>query len=104
MRRKEPLIKTNLLYTFYFTMFTVERSIYRAHYLYARVTCETSQVLLTGGQVFFLGDLHYIQEVLANLKLCIQTFTQFYQQSFMPKVNVTNTRLIHNFTIVLITL
>ena len=25
----------------------------------ARVTCETSQVLLAGGQVFFLGDLPF---------------------------------------------
>ena len=26
----------------------------------ARVTCETSEVLLAGGQVFFLGDLPFL--------------------------------------------
>ena len=38
---------------------TLSLTLFIACHLTARVTCETSQVLLAGGQVVFLGDLPF---------------------------------------------
>ena len=42
----------------------------------ARVTCETSQVLLAGGQVFFLGDLPYLPHHMIKKNVPKMSFDQ----------------------------